>query len=88
MTIAFKQNKLDISYLKRDDAFPGTTRTKSTTRDNLACFTRDKDSKQNVCPQGTRETWRQLWRLITETLACYLLIILSADIGMVANIQY
>ncbi len=48
----------DISYLKLDDALPETTRTIHTTRANLACFTSDTVSKQNVCPQGTCETWR------------------------------
>ncbi len=50
---------------------PEAIRTKPTTRTNLACFTSDKVSKHNVCPQGTRETWRRLGRLIKETAACY-----------------
>ncbi len=37
----------------------------------LACFTSDKVSKQNVCPQGTCETWHQLGCLVKETAACY-----------------
>ncbi len=71
MTIDCKQNKYDQSYLKLDDALPEIIRTKPTTRTNLACFTRDKVSKHDICPQGTWETWRQLGRLIEETAACY-----------------
>ncbi len=68
MTVALKQNKSDPSCFKLDDALPETIRTKPTTRTNLACFTRDKVSKHDVCPQGT---WGQLGRLIKETAACY-----------------
>ncbi len=42
-----------------------------TTRANLACFTSDKVSEHDVCPQGTRETWRRLGPLIRETANYY-----------------
>ncbi len=42
-----------------------------TTRANLACFTSDKVSKHNICPQETCDTGHQLRRLIKETAAYY-----------------
>ncbi len=69
-TIAFKQNKSDPSYFKLHDALPETIRTILTARAHLTCFTRDKVSKRDVCPQGTWETWRRLWHLVKETAAC------------------
>ncbi len=68
MTVTFKQNSWDASYLKLDDALPEKIRTKPTSRATLACFTRDKVSQHDVCSQGTCETW------------C-LSVIISADIG-------
>ncbi len=51
---------------------PETVITKPTTGADLASFTGDKESKNNVCPQGTCETWRRLVHLIKKTAAYYL----------------
>ncbi len=67
---------------------PETIRTIPRARTNLARFTSDKVSKQNVCPQGTCETWRRLGRLIKETAAYYFLVIILADIAVLADIRY
>ncbi len=83
-TYALKQNESDPSHFKLDDALPETVRTKPTTRTNLACFTRDRVSKHNVCPQGTWETWRQLGRLVKETAAWYFI---GYYVNVLADVQ-
>ncbi len=45
--------------LKLDDAVPETITTIPTTRANLVCFTSDKVSKHNVCPQGSHDKLKQ-----------------------------
>ncbi len=56
----FKQNKWNTSFLILDDSLTETNITIDTIRTKLVCFTCDKVSKRNVCPQGTCKTWRWL----------------------------
>ncbi len=58
-----KQNeKTRYILLKTGCCSPWDNQKKPTTRANLACFTGDKVSKHNICPQETCETWRWLRR--------------------------